>query len=183
VVNPVTVAAFNEAWFRKAPLGRTDQVQSIARFFHPLDGVRDWNRVYGATGFLQYQFVVADGDVIRRIVGRLSQGRAPAFLAVLKRFGPAGDGHLSFPVPGWTLTIDLPAADARWRATLDAFDDWVVEAGGRVYLAKDARMRRTHLEAMYPRLDAWREVRHGCDPRGLLVSDLDRRLNLSGRHR
>ena len=91
-LNRWTVAGFNEMWFRKAPKRKTGELQSIATFFHPLDGVADWNHIYGSRGFLQYQVIVPDGqeDVIRRLLEQFAGARCPVFLAVLKRFGPEG---------------------------------------------------------------------------------------------
>jgi decaprenylphospho-beta-D-ribofuranose 2-oxidase len=179
LVSRATVRAFNEVWFRKAPRRRVGELQTIAGFFHPLDGVADWNRLYGPAGFVQYQLVVPDeadevvGEVIRRLASR---GQA-SFLAVLKRFGPANDGLLSFPMAGWTLALDLPVRQGL-GPLLDLIDDQVVEAGGRVYLAKDSRLRADRFAAMYPRLEEFLRVRDRVDPRRILTSDLARRLGL-----
>ncbi|CAL9460141.1 FAD-binding oxidoreductase [Streptomyces sp. Tu 3180] len=180
LLSRATVGLFNELWYRKAPRARTGQLQRIPAFFHPLDGVPHWNRVYGRGGFVQYQFVVGHGreDVLRRIVRRISERRCPSFLAVLKRFGEADPGWLSFPVPGWTLALDVPASLPGLGAFLDELDEEVASAGGRVYLAKDSRLRPDLLAAMYPRLDDFRALRAELDPRGVFTSDLARRLRL-----
>lgn len=156
------------------------RLQRISTFFHPLDGVPHWNRIYGRGGFVQYQFVVGEGreDALRRIVRRISDRRCPSFLAVLKRFGEADPGWLSFPVPGWTLALDIPAGLPGLGTFLDELDEEVARAGGRVYLAKDSRLRPELLAAMYPRLDDFRALRAELDPRGVFVSDLARRLTL-----
>jgi decaprenylphospho-beta-D-ribofuranose 2-oxidase len=180
LINPLTVRAFNEAWYRKAPRRRRGHLQTIPGFFHPLDLVDRWNRVYGRPGLLQWQCAVPlDAvDELRRIVIDLSESGYPSFLAVLKRFGAPNPGPLSFPIEGWTLAVDVAAVGADLGRFLDALDQRVVEAGGRLYLTKDSRMDPALLGAMYPRLDEWRKVRDAVDPDGVLASDHARRLGL-----
>jgi len=182
VINRLTTRAFNEAWYRKAPRRRVGQIVSIPGYFHPLDMVGAWNRLYGRSGFVQYQFVVPFGaeDTLRLIIERLSAGGVPSFLAVLKRFGAANPAPLSFPAPGWTLALDVPATVDDLAGLLHRFDELVLDAGGRHYLAKDGHTTPAAIRRGYPRLDEWRAIRDAVDPAGVWASDQSRRLQLAG---
>jgi decaprenylphospho-beta-D-ribofuranose 2-oxidase len=147
-----------------------------------LDGVESWNFLYGPGGFVQYQFVSpADrADIVEDAVGAIADSGLPSFLAVLKRFGPGTPGPLSFAQEGWTLALDFPLGPPGLPALLDRLDELVADAGGRVYLAKDARLRPELLPVMYPRLTEFRGVCRRVDPDGILASDLSRRLGILG---
>ena len=179
LLNKASIRAFNELWYRKSPWRRRGEIQTIGAFFHPLDMARNWNRLYGPRGVVQWQFVVPfeSSHVIEQAVRRLSDAGLSSFLAVLKRFGPGDPGHLSFPIEGWTLALDIPVRTGL-GPLLDDLDGLVAESGGRLYLAKDARMRPELVPVMYPHLDEWRAIRNELDPNGHFQSDLSRRLDL-----
>lgn len=178
-LNRASVAAFNRAWYARAPVRRIGELQHLDRFFFPLDMIRDWNRLYGRRGFIQYQLAVPPGGegTVVKVVDALASRRVPSFLAILKRFG-GGTGLLSFPIEGWTLSVDVPLGVAGLRQLLDTFDQWVIEAGGRGYLAKDSRMRPDVFRAMYPEFDRWDAIRRELDPECRWRSDLARRLDI-----
>ncbi len=181
VINRLSATAFNEAWFRKAPKHRQGEIQSIPAYFHPLDGVGGWNRVYGRQGFLQYQFVVPFGaeHVLRTVIERIAAAKLPIFLTVLKRFGPGNQAPLSFPMGGWTLAVDVGAGVKGLPDLLHNLDALVLDAGGRHYLAKDFHTSPSAIRRGYPRLDEWLAVRQRVDPIGVWASDLSRRLGLT----
>ena len=181
VLNHASVAAFNEFWFRHTPRDRRGELQRIADFFHPLDMIGSWPRLYGRPGLVQYQFVVPFGqeEAMRRVIERISASGAASFLAVLKRFGAANDAPLSFPQPGWTLALDLPGGAPGLGDLLHGLDDMVLEAGGRNYFAKDAHTSHTTIRRGYPRLAEWQAIRARVDPHNVWQSDLGRRLALA----
>lgn len=180
MVNWATIKAFNEMWYRKSPRERVGEVQRITKFFYPLDAVGNWNRLYGPHGFVQYQFVVPFGQetALRTVMERFSSTGTPCFLAVLKRLGPANQAPLSFPRPGWTLALDIPASARDLSALLHGLDEIVQTAGGRLYLAKDGVTTSGSFHRGYPRLAEWREVCDEIDPAGVWISDQARRLRL-----
>jgi decaprenylphospho-beta-D-ribofuranose 2-oxidase len=173
LLNKFTVRAFNEAWYRKAPKHREGELQAIAPFFHPLDGVQDWNRIYGPAGFLQYQFAVPNeaAYLVPRTLEALRQVGAPSFLTVLKRFGPSNPAPLSFPIPGWTLAADVPASVPGLLEALDQLDEDVAAVGGRLYLAKDSRQSRAMMSLSVAEREQWLKTRERLDPTSVLASD------------
>jgi decaprenylphospho-beta-D-ribofuranose 2-oxidase len=181
LARPMLSRRFNSVWFRRAT--RSSRSARATRFdavLMPLDAVGGWNRLYGRRGFVQYQFVVPDSGVgfLRHALERLQRERCWSCFTTLKRLGPANDSPLSFPRAGWSLSLDIPAWSPGLSEVLDAMDDDLVAAGGRIYLAKDSRMRGGVIAAMYPSLGRLVAVRDRVDPGGVLQSDLARRLSL-----
>jgi decaprenylphospho-beta-D-ribofuranose 2-oxidase len=176
-VTPWSARAFNSLWYRRAPAARHG-LAGLPEFFHRLDAISGWNHALGPAGIVQYQFAVpaAEHQVVAHALDAL-RACAP-FLGTLKRFGPASGALLSFPQPGWSLAVDLPAGSPRLGPVLTELDQRVAAAGGRVYLAKDARLSRPAFERMYGELAAWRETRARLDPVGVFRSDLGRRVGL-----
>ncbi|HEY1590628.1 MAG TPA: FAD-binding oxidoreductase [Solirubrobacteraceae bacterium] len=180
LLRPETVRAFNALRYASIPRERRGHPEPFGSHMFPLDALDAWPRLYGPHGFLQYQLVVPYGAerVIEAVIAELRRAGVPCYLCVLKDMGEANGAPLSFPIPGWTITLDLPrAADGVWLA-LDRCDELVAAAGGRVYLSKDMRMRPAALEAMYPRLGEWRKIRERADPERLWRSDLALRTGL-----
>ena len=182
MLHPLSVRAFNALRWRAAPRRERGRPQALAPYFFPLDALGEWNRLYGPRGLIQYQLVIPAGQesALEAVFALVQRRRVPVYLAVFKRFGAAFGGPLSFPLEGWTLALDIPAAAPGLEAALEELDQLVAGCGGRVYLTKDARLRRELLEAMYPQLDCFASVCERVDPEGVLRSDLSRRLGLGG---
>lgn len=180
LVNRWTSKVFNELWYRSAPKKQDGRIKTIPSYFHPLDSIADWNRLYGPHGFIQYQFVVPFGEesALREIVSLVSASGVATPLVVLKRFGAGNPGMLSFPKPGWTLTVDIASRVPGLPDLLRHLDEIVLGAGGRHYLAKDSHMRPETFSAGYPRFEEWRAVKHRVDPNCVWTSDLARRLDM-----
>lgn len=179
-MNRATIKVFNEVWFRRVPKQRDGELQSIPEYFHPLDMIGAWNRVYGPHGFVQYQILIPYGEerALRAVIERLASSGAASFVTVLKRFGASNPAPLSFPAPGWTLTLDIPAGTRGLSTMLHELDLVVLDAGGRHYMAKDSHTTPTAIRRGYPRLAEWQAVRNSVDPDGVWQSDLGRRLGL-----
>jgi FAD/FMN-containing dehydrogenase len=160
-LNRTTVGLFNFAFYNKQ-LGR--RVKSLVHYdpyFFPLDGIHNWNRMYGKAGLLQFQCVVP-AEAMPAIVKVVSAAGLSSFLAVLKVFGDVPSrGMLSFPKPGWTIALDFPIRGEQTFQLFDRLADMTLEAGGRLYPAKDARMTAAQFQKFYPN---WREFEDFIDP-------------------
>jgi decaprenylphospho-beta-D-ribofuranose 2-oxidase len=180
LLNRVSVGAFNEMYFRLG--ARKAGITSLVpwqSYFFPLDSIGNWNRMYGKAGFVQYQCVLptlATKSVLPKILERLSRFGVASFLSVLKQLGPA-HGNLSFPLEGFTLALDLPIKDGVFKL-LDELDMLVVNAGGRLYLAKDARQSREIFENSYDGLGRFRDVRKAISATERISSRLSMRLGI-----
>ncbi len=183
LLNRVSIGLFNELHYRRGRGRARAGARPVRfdRFFFPLDRIEAWNRLYGRRGFVQYQCVLPRGESaagIAALLERVAASGRGSFLAVLKLFGPAGEGPMSFPMEGYTLALDFPMRRGT-PALLDALDEIAHRHGGRVYFAKDARCAPERVREGYPRLGAFEAVRAeaaGAPPR--FASALSRRLAL-----
>jgi decaprenylphospho-beta-D-ribofuranose 2-oxidase len=178
-LSPSVVRTFNAAYWHRVPdKGRT-VVKPIDNFFFPLDKIHDWNRLYGKSGFHQFQCVVPieAANALRTMLERIAGSGLASPLAVLKRMGPGRAGHMSFPMEGYTLAVDFPNRNAAERL-IGELETATVEAGGRIYLAKDALAGPETVRGMYPEFSKWLKAVKSVDPDGHYITDLVRRLEL-----
>lgn len=181
-LNTGSISMFNSCFYRREGKKSAPFISGYAPFFYPLDAVSNWNRMYGRRGFVQYQCVIPQATAFEGVKAQLSElcaARRPSFLAVLKRLGASSKGLLSFPMAGYTLALDLPIRDDGLFALLNRLDDIVLQHGGRVYLAKDARLSAGSFRAMYTGHEAWREIKRAVDPDNIFSSSLSRRLRMN----
>lgn len=176
-LNRWSVSAFNRIYYAKSSEGNS--VVDLETFFYPLDAWREWNRIYGRPGFVQYQCVVplaASAVGLKTLLGRIAASGTAPFLAVLKLLGNSYN-MMSFPMEGYTLALDFSANETVF-ALFDELDAIVHDYGGRLYLAKDARMRATTLRRGYPRLEEFLDFRLRIDPDHKFSSLQSERLGL-----
>lgn len=179
-LNTCSIKLFNALYYNRIKKSVLENMVDIESFFYPLDAVEHWNRIYGKNGFTQYQFVLPK-DVsfkgLKSILTRISATGLGSFLAVLKLFGPANDNFLSFPCQGYTLALDFKIENKLFRL-LDDLDKIVCEFGGRIYLAKDVRMKPGTFAQGYTRLEEFQKVASSYDPHRKFTSKQSQRLRL-----
>ena len=180
IVEPWSIRIFNPLYYHiRRLMSSAARIVHPQSFFYPLDAIRHWNRLYERRGFAQYQCVLPlerDGRAYRRFFEVLTSLGGVSPVAVVKDCGAQGRGMLSFPMPGITVALDLPFRPGRTQAVVDALNRVVIDAGGRVYLTKDALTRPEDLRRMEPRLDAFQEIRRKWDPEGRIRSAQSVRL-------
>ena len=178
VLNPWTVKKFNDSYYANHP--SETKLVSFETYFYQLDKIENWNRIYGARGFVQYQCAIpidSAETTLTHLLQTISASGQAAFLAVLKRMGKADNAPLGFALDGYSLALDLPMQSdtLEFCRQLDAI---TVAAGGRIYLAKDATTTPAHLRQMYPRLPEFEAVKRHLDPDDRFASSLSRRLKI-----
>lgn len=179
VLNPLTMNAFNFLYYNKQRSKVKSGLTDYDSFFYPLDSIHHWNRIYGKRGFTQYQFVVpteAGSEAISAVLKHMRKHRMGSFLSVLKLLGPSS-GHLSFPMEGFTLTLDFPISKKLFPF-LDELDEMVKGWNGRVYLTKDVRMTADMLKDTYPGLSQFLKVKDRIDPERIVKSLQSDRLGI-----
>jgi len=176
--NPLTVRAFNTAYYWRHLRRRWQGVMTKEAFFYPLDAILHWNRGYGSRGFTQYQCVLpraAGAQAVREFMDLLTKLGGASPLCVIKDCGPEGKGVLSFPLEGTSIAVDMAVAP-KLQGIVDRLNEFVIAAKGRIYLTKDRFTRPEHFRAMEPRLPAFMALREKWDPKRRLRSAQSRRL-------
>jgi decaprenylphospho-beta-D-ribofuranose 2-oxidase len=183
LLNPFSVRLFNAGYYALHP-ARHGQLCHYEPFFYPLDALGHWNRIYGRSGFIQYQVAFPSHSSRVGLIALLEaiskSGRA-SFLAVLKSFGAPSGGLLSFPLFGHTLALDIPNRGSNFAQFVAGLNRITLAHGGRVYLAKDAFLDPDSFSSMYPAAARFRAVKQQSDPRARFSSSLSRRLGLTHR--
>jgi len=177
-LNPWTASLFNRAYYWQHLRRRARRLVAPDPFFYPLDAVLHWNRAYGPRGFTQYQCVLprrAGPAAVREFMALLTRLGGASPLCVIKDCGPEGRGVLSFPMEGTSVAADMAVSPDTQRV-VDRLNEFVIAAGGRIYLTKDRFTRPEHFRAMEPRLDRFLAIRERWDPHRRLRSAQSVRL-------
>jgi FAD/FMN-containing dehydrogenase len=181
VLNGYSVKIFNALYYAKNYKKEMNSVVHYDGFFYPLDSILEWNKIYGKKGFVQYQFVLpfeVSKEGLKNILARINKMGMGSFLAVLKLFGEQHD-LISFPMKGYTLALDFPIRPGLFEF-LDELDQIVAGYGGRIYLSKDARMKKEIFWKTYPSAEEFKDILKKYDPDNRFNSHLAQRLTLKG---
>jgi FAD/FMN-containing dehydrogenase len=179
VLNRYVMAIYNRLRFKKYSAWRQAEIIDFNTFFHPLDRLGHWYRLYGRQGFFQYQALFPEThDVVqqmRTFLTAIQKKKLFSYLAVIK-YHRAGQGPMTFPVQGYSIALDFPNT-RRVRAVLPQLDRWVSDHGGRVYLAKDAMLTPELFYTMYGKpAEAWTQLIRANDPQKKFTSLMSERL-------
>ena len=161
VLNTLSVKIFNTFYYGKVRRGITEQLVDFETFFYPLDSINNWNRIYGKNGFTQYQFILPKQNSfegLEEILNAIARSGKGSFLSVLKLYGKENENFLSFPIEGYSLALDFKIEKGLFEL-LDKLDEIVINKGGRIYLAKDARVSKENFEQGYPQIEVFRNLR------------------------
>lgn len=166
-LNKYTIQVFNSLYYNKQLKDEAREMVHYDSFFYPLDGIRNWNRMYGSDGFTQYQFVIPKGagkEGLTEILEMIAESKQGSFLAVLKVFGKGNKNYLSFPMEGYTLALDFKL-NSKVYELLERLDSIVARYGGRLYLSKDVRMSEDMFKSGYPQWELLQKLRqkYGAD--------------------
>ncbi len=181
LLNKTTMTLFNNSYFALKKNSSGQSILDYDNYFFPLDNIRNWNRLYGAKGFLQYQFVMPSNSALEgmaAVLKKVADLGMGSFLTVLKKFGEENENLLSFPKQGYTLTLDFKQQPSLFPL-LEELDQIVLDHSGRIYLAKDARMSETVFKACYPNWEEFVNIKCKYDPNGRFASLQSDRLGLS----
>jgi len=160
-LNNWSVKIFNWLYYGKVNKQLSKQTVDIDTFFYPLDAIGHWNRIYGKSGFTQYQFILpkeTSYDGLQDILSTIAASGKGSFLAVLKLYGKANDNWLSFPMEGYSLALDFKIEKGLFEL-LDMLDETVLQYKGRIYLTKDVRVSKETFEQGYPHIETFRQYR------------------------
>lgn len=179
-LNKYTISAFNQVYY--SSFKNEQKMEHYGSFFHPLDIIDDWNKLYGKKGFIQYQAVIPKTnnpkEAMRELLTVLSEEKRASFLAVLKSSGAANNSYLGFMREGYTLALDIPIKNKGVFETIERLDEIVLAYEGRVYLAKDSTLDEKTFKTMYPQWDRFMKVKQQVDPEGRFSSSMARRIGL-----
>jgi len=179
-LNKYSIACFNKIYYETHPCYTEGRLVPLDNFFFPLDKINSWNRMYGRRGFTQYQFVLpkkGSYSGLRSILNKISETGFGSFLAVIKLFGKENNNYLSFPMEGYTIALDFKI-QPKLFPLLDELDYLVADHGGRLYLAKDVRMRKEFCRKSYPRWELFSKMRQDLKMNNKFNSLQSRRLGL-----